>query len=138
MQHKNKGTLCRKLFGEHKSNLCPCSRVLQHFLFKTDFICKTDGTKLRRKASSACKAHALYCCFSKGSRVLYPQLYHGLDFAEVVTTSLSYSNSADGYEFVQAEEGTEHKSNLLNKYHKPAVSQNVGQSNNTSISGCSF
>lgn len=77
-------------------------------------LCKTDGRKLRRITSSACNDHAPYYCFSKGSWVLYPQLHHGLDLADVVATSLNY-NSADGYEFVQAEEGTEHKSNLLNK-----------------------
>lgn len=41
-------------------------------------------------------------------------MHCGVDFAEEVDRSLSYS-SADGYEFVQAEEGTEHKSNLLDK-----------------------
>lgn len=88
MQHNNKDTLHGSLFGENKSSLCPCSRVPQHFSFKADFIFKTDGRQLGKIASSACKSHAPYYWFSKGSCVLYPQLYHGLDFAEVVATSL--------------------------------------------------
>lgn len=59
-----------------------------------------------------------------------------LDFAEEVTTNLSYS-SADGYEFVQAEEGTEHNSICWTSSVTLAVLQNVGRSNKTIITGCS-
>lgn len=45
MQHKNKGTLHGRLFGENKSNLCPCSRVLQHFFSKVTLYARLMGQR---------------------------------------------------------------------------------------------
>jgi len=116
MWHNNKGTLAGSVLREEQvSSLCPCSRVLQYFSFKTVFLFKTHEITPSRMPSSACEGHAhSYYYFFKGSWLPYPQLHCGLVFAQEVATSLSYS-SAGGCEFVQAEEDTEYKSNLLDK-----------------------
>lgn len=63
MYHDNKGTLAGSVLQEEQVlSLCPCSRVLQCFSFKT------DEMKPRRMPLSACKGHAPpYYCFFNGS-----------------------------------------------------------------------